>query len=767
MALHAVEIATYRARSRSDHSPLLRLLTDETDLARLPAVVRSLADQIWLNQVTPPLAGDAAGVWIWRRGERLLSGTAAQLRFAFSAPARRTFVPLHYDTGGDLELIGLEPRGFAPRAPEAQWSDSLDLRVRIQAAPQEPDPPAASPRPDAEPWLRMRAALRAECAQLGAGIPPLAQLAQESGLHPLLHSLSLRNLAVMLLRQGGTEAAAALLVQAKAAYPDYRELDYLQARVALMQGKAQEAIAALKRATAEAHGAAAQIFVGSGGEAGYRSHHLLAVMAERTGRQTVALHHYLSGVRSSPAYAPAVAGLLRQRVPTTQWTAVESALLRLGRLEARYQPEVLNFLFLHRAFEALQRALEIWTLPADLRAATEQRLKALTPLQLATRRPPGQRAGVVLRGPFQMHASTARINRYLAAALESDAQLELALEPTLAAEEPDAAFSRPAAWAAGMRRLPQRLDLTVRHGWPPEFEPPPTGKLSLILPWEFGAIPRAWVKPLQRLDEVWVPSEFVRQVLLRAGVNGDKVVVVPNGVDLELYQPAGDGIRPDGVRGVCFLFVGGAIKRKGMDVLLQAWRQAFGSRDDVSLVIKDIGAHSFYKHLNLAAEVRKLAQDPAAAPVLYLNEDWSEQKLPALYRGCDVLVLPYRGEGFGMPLAEALACGKPVIATALGPAAEFCPAESGWQVQAREQEVPAELRPPGAMTGRFTWLEPDVDSLVSALRAAADAGAAERTRRGALGAAHMRAAYGWDKITAQYRRRVAALVGAPERSSVA
>ncbi|HET9783876.1 MAG TPA: hypothetical protein VFP94_02835, partial [Terriglobales bacterium] len=286
MALHAVDIATYRARARYDHSPLLRLVTDETDLARLPAALRALADQIWLRKDAPLAASPDAGTWLWRRGERLLSGTAAQLRFAFSQPAKRTFLPVHYDTGGEWELIGIEPRALAPRAADQDWCDSVDLRVRLQAAPQDIASPAGDvPLSDAEPWLRLAAALRAECGQLGAGIQPLAQLAQESGLHPLLHSLSLRNLAVMLLRQDGVEAAAALLAQAKAVYPEYRELDYLQARVWLMQGKPQAAIAALQRATAAAPTAGVPVFVGCGGEAGYRSHHLLAALAERTGRQ--------------------------------------------------------------------------------------------------------------------------------------------------------------------------------------------------------------------------------------------------------------------------------------------------------------------------------------------------------------------------------------------------------------------------------------------------------------------------------------------------
>ena len=50
--------------------------------------------------------------------------------------------------------------------------------------------------------------------------------------------------------------------------------------------------------------------------------------------------------------------------------------------------------------------------------------------------------------------------------------------------------------------------------------------------------------------------------------------------------------------------------------------------------------------------------------------DW-ETQAAALYRSCDVLVLPYRGEGFGLPIAEAMATGLPVIATARGGAQDF------------------------------------------------------------------------------------------------
>ena len=57
--------------------------------------------------------------------------------------------------------------------------------------------------------------------------------------------------------------------------------------------------------------------------------------------------------------------------------------------------------------------------------------------------------------------------------------------------------------------------------------------------------------------------------------------------------------------------------------------------------------------------------------------------MPRLFAACDVLVHPYRGEGFGLPVLEAMACGLPVVVTAGGPTDEFVPPAACWRVPAR------------------------------------------------------------------------------------
>ena len=164
--------------------------------------------------------------------------------------------------------------------------------------------------------------------------------------------------------------------------------------------------------------------------------------------------------------------------------------------------------------------------------------------------------------------------------------------------------------------LPHAADVEVRHQWPPDFRPPASGHLALIQPWEFGSIPTAWVAPLQTVvDELWVPSEHVRRMYLDAGVDADRVEVVPNGVDLValLAGWSGDGARR-GAAALRFLFVGGAIARKGIDVLLSAYGEAFAGRDDVSLIVKDFGADGVYRGGDRAELLRMAAGRRSGPP---------------------------------------------------------------------------------------------------------------------------------------------------------
>jgi glycosyltransferase involved in cell wall biosynthesis len=335
--------------------------------------------------------------------------------------------------------------------------------------------------------------------------------------------------------------------------------------------------------------------------------------------------------------------------------------------------------------------------------------------------------------------------------------------------------------------LAHAADVEVRHQWPPDLGPSASGRLALIQPWEFGAIPREWLAPLNsHVDELWVPSELVREMYVSGGVDPERVVAIPNGVDLERFSPAGGrGPLPaakraplaGGERGglpsasgasipadaTRFLFVGGLIWRKGPDILLAAWRAAFAEREDVVLIVKDVGASGVYRE-GRREEIEAHAASGALPRIVLLQDELSEDEIVELYRASDVLVHPYRGEGFAMPVLEAMACGLPAIVTAGGPTDEFCPPEAGWRIAAARAEFPSERVDSFDTVGRPWVLEPDVGHLVELLREAAE-DPGERARRG-MAARAAAQSYSWDAVAARYSERIAALARKPRIAPV-
>ena len=106
-------------------------------------------------------------------------------------------------------------------------------------------------------------------------------------------------------------------------------------------------------------------------------------------------------------------------------------------------------------------------------------------------------------------------------------------------------------------------------------------------------------------------------------------------------------------------------KRKGWDVLLEAYLREFTRSDPVVLVIK---TRPFYSESNFDAMIEsfgaRMGVDVGhSARIHVLSDELPLHSLPRLYRAAHALVIPSRGEGWGRPHAEAMAMGLPVLAT--------------------------------------------------------------------------------------------------------
>jgi len=226
-------------------------------------------------------------------------------------------------------------------------------------------------------------------------------------------------------------------------------------------------------------------------------------------------------------------------------------------------------------------------------------------------------------------------------------------------------------------------DIHVRHQWPPNLTPPEKGKWVVIQPWEFGYLPKNWAEVFSsKVDEMWVPSSYVKKVYTDSGVPEERVFVVPNGINPRQFKPDVKKYLLKTDKTFKFLFVGGTIVRKGIDILWEVYINTFSAKDDVCLVIKDLGGDSFYQGKTIKELINELKQDPKNPEIEYIDSILSEEELAGLYRVADVLVHPYRGEGFGIPIIESMACGTPAIVTNGGACLDFCNSENSFLVDA-------------------------------------------------------------------------------------
>jgi glycosyltransferase involved in cell wall biosynthesis/tetratricopeptide (TPR) repeat protein len=245
-------------------------------------------------------------------------------------------------------------------------------------------------------------------------------------------------------------------------------------------------------------------------------------------------------------------------------------------------------------------------------------------------------------------------------------------------------------------------DVHVRHFFPPRLDAPSEGKFVLMQPWEYGSIPKEWVNPvLDQVSEVWCNSTYVRDVYANSGIPEDRLKIVPLGVDNSVFnpeappyvfteEPGAEALRRKGLasRRFKFLFVGGSINRKGIDILLDAYVRAFSAYDDVCLIVKDTGTKTVYRDSNARERILALASDDSRPSIIYIEEDLSAHVLAGVYTAADCLVQPYRGEGFCLPALEAMAAGLPVVVPEGGPTDDFVDDTVGWRISAEHKLMP-------------------------------------------------------------------------------
>jgi hypothetical protein len=224
---------------------------------------------------------------------------------------------------------------------------------------------------------------------------------------------------------------------------------------------------------------------------------------------------------------------------------------------------------------------------------------------------------------------------------------------------------------------------------------------------EADGLPYDWVVQANQMHEVWVPSRFNQEVFAEAGVRVP-LYRVPLGVDTNYFHPQIARQRPS--QRFVFLSIFEWIERKAPEVLLRAYADEFSAADDTLLLLKIFDHHLSY---DVPKQIARLMAGSTARVALLLNQHIAPQQMGCLYRSADCFVLPTRGEGWGMPILEAMACGLPVIATDWGAQRDFFKAELGYPLRSTGL-VPAISRSP--YYAGLRWANPDLEHLRYLLR---------------------------------------------------
>lgn len=363
---------------------------------------------------------------------------------------------------------------------------------------------------------------------------------------------------------------------------------------------------------------------------------------------------------------------------------------------------------------------------------------------------------VRIEGAFFIYHSLANVNRQLAIGL-ADAGFDVSIVPT----EPPLARDRTVADFDALSKMarvkPAKANLVIRHAFPPNLCPTEE-PLVLMQPWEFFAAPNEWVQFVNRYAaELWVYSNFTRASYVRSGVEPRKVTCLPLGLRGGLFSP--HAIADPALRALPefkFLYVGGSITRKGIDVLLQAYTEEFAGDEPVRLVVKDIGTQHVYRHNNWGEQIQKLAGDKNAPKATYIDEDLPDDKLAGIFEACDCLVAPYRAEGFCLPVLEAMASRKPVIVTSGGPTDDLVLHGCGWKIGSKPVHI--EQLPGLESSLAQAWLEPDIADLRAAMREAYEErdGLTKELGRNAMFVAGSH--FGWNQVIPLYANRIHRIV---------
>lgn len=250
--------------------------------------------------------------------------------------------------------------------------------------------------------------------------------------------------------------------------------------------------------------------------------------------------------------------------------------------------------------------------------------------------------------------------------------------------------------------------------------------------WELGTFPDDWHGAFELVDEVWVPTSFVRDTV--AACTKKPVLRMPKAIEFE--PPLGIDREHFALPSGEFVFLfsfdfNSSVNRKNPGAVIAAFKQAFcDSAQGVRLLVKSTNGGRFPD--KLAALRQSVADDPR----IEVHDGFlSRTEMFGLQNNVDCYVSLHRAEGFGLGMAECMYLGKPVIATGYSGNLDFMNESNSLLVDYRM--IPLRDGDYMRWQGQY-WADPDVAHAARLMRRVFDDRELAR-RVGAAAASSIRA----------------------------
>jgi len=264
----------------------------------------------------------------------------------------------------------------------------------------------------------------------------------------------------------------------------------------------------------------------------------------------------------------------------------------------------------------------------------------------------------------------------------------------------------------------QKFDITYRISFPYRYYPSNSDRLYV-----FGTAENQSIdgKVLYNdLDDsiknpnfkIVTPSNWSKVGFLKFGFQEDQIVVIPHGIDPNVYKPVSADRRKQvrdslGLKDGDFviLSLGAMSWNKGIDVLLHAFSLLRKKFCHIRLVLKDqSNLYGIFARDTLAELIREYPDrfsDEVVSSIGFISMNLTVHDLNGLYGCADCYISPYRAEGFNLTPLEAAASGVPIIVTDGGATDDYCHNSFAMKICGKQ-----------ITQANKTYIEPNLDSLI-------------------------------------------------------